>query len=383
MIALWLCAGVWQSVTSKTAHAAHYGKTVRVSAKRAYPSLEEMVGQMIMIGFRGTGEEPVSDDLRDMLADIRMGRIGGVILFDHDITDKNARRNIRSLEQSKALIARLQAAAPLPLFVAVDQEGGRVRRFKEAHGMPYTPSPQELGRRTPEETFKDALHMGKILHSLGVNLNFAPSLDVNSNPLSPVIGALGRSFSDNPLKVAAHALAFARGLSKAGVLSCYKHFPGHGSATDDTHIGLANVSATWRKQELEPYRIALASQPPAMIMVGHVVLRQKSGSLPASLSRNVINGMLRRNLGWKGVVITDDLQMGAIAERYHTKETIRLAISAGVDILLFGNNIKYNSKEGAVIHSIVMDMVRAGHIPPKRIEESYKRIMKLKTGLDT
>lgn len=340
-----------------------------------------MAGQMIMTGFRGTGEEPLSEDLRLLLEDIRKGRIGGIILFDRDHLSGTPGRNIVSLAQTARLVAMLQAAAPVPLFVAVDQEGGRVRRLKEEHGAPNTPSAREMGQGPAEATFDQALRLGETLRSVGINLDFAPSLDVDVNPLSPAIGALGRSFSADPAKVAAHGRAFARGLSRAGVLFCYKHFPGHGSATEDTHNGLTDISSTWQKSELAPYRALLAAQPPAMVMIGHVVLRQKTGDLPASLSRKAISGMLRRDLGWKGIVITDDLQMQAIDGKYSTREAVRLAVLAGVDILLFGNNLKHDPGEGRKIHAILVDLARSGEIPPKRIEESYKRIMKVKTGL--
>lgn len=340
-----------------------------------------MAGQMIMTGFRGTGEDPTSEDLAEVLADIRAGRVGGIILFDRDALTKTPGRNIVSLEQTRLLITRLQASAPVPLFVGVDQEGGRVRRFREEHGVPYTPSAHEFGLGSPQTTYNEALRLGRTLRAVGVNLDFAPSLDVDVNPQSPAIGALGRSFSADPLIVSAHGRAFAKGLAEAGVLSCYKHFPGHGSATTDTHNGLADISSTWQRTEIAPYRALLGTQPPAMVMMGHVVLRQKTGDLPASLSRKAVGGMLRRDLGWKGVVITDDLQMQAIEGQYSTREAVKLAVLAGVDILLFGNNLKHDPKEGSKIHAVLVDLVRAGEIPPRRIEESYNRIMKLKADL--
>ena len=379
--ALFLCVGFHGPGKAKAAQAKGSSRKMQASAKKTQVSLEEMAGQMIMTGFRGAGEEPASDELAEVLADIRTGRVGGVILFDRDALTKAPGRNIISLEQTRLLITRLQASAPVPLFVAVDQEGGRVRRFREEHGVPPTPSAHELGLGSPQTTYNEALRLGGALRSAGVNLDFAPSLDVDINPQSPAIGALGRSFSADPLIVSAHGRAFAKGLADAGVLSCYKHFPGHGSATDDTHNGLADISSTWQRTELAPYRALLGAQPPAMVMMGHVVLRQKTGDLPASLSRKAVGGMLRRDLGWKGVVITDDLQMQAIEGQYSTREAVRLAVLAGVDILLFGNNLKHDPKEGSKIHAVLVDLVRAGEIPPRRIEESYKRIMKLKADL--
>ncbi|MCL1939896.1 MAG: glycoside hydrolase family 3 [Desulfovibrionaceae bacterium] len=345
----------------------------------AAPSLEHMAGQMIMTGFRGTGEQPLSEDLQYLLPDIRAGRIGGVILFEPDYLSKQT-RNIRSLKQVAALTALLQKDAPVPLFVGVDQEGGKVRRFKEEHGFAASPSAAELGRGSPGTTRTEAARMGAALHAVGVNLNFAPVLDMNVNPQSPAIGALGRSFSAHPDHVAAHGRAFAEGLASAGVIPCYKHFPGHGSARHDTHLGLADVTATWTPEELEPYRRILPHTPPAMIMPGHIVHREKGGELPASLSPRIITGLLRGSLGWQGVVITDDLQMRAVEDTYSMKEAVRLAVLAGADILLFGNNLRHDPQEGRKAHAALVELVREGSIPESRIRESYTRIMTLKAA---
>ena len=343
----------------------------------AITPLERMAGQMIMTGFRGTGEQPLSQDLLYLLPDIQAGRIGGVILFEPDVLTRQ-RRNIRSLDQVAALSALLQKDAPIPLFIAADQEGGRVRRFKEEHGLAASPSAAELGRGSPEATRQEAARIGAALFAAGVNLNFAPVLDVDVNPKSPAIGALGRSFSAEPARVAAHGLAFAEGLASAGVIACYKHFPGHGSARHDSHLGLTDITATWLPIELEPYRRILPHTPPAMIMSGHMVHRDKGGDLPASLSPAIIDGLLRGTLGWQGVVITDDLQMGAIENTYSMKEAIRLAVLAGSDILLFGNNMRHDPQEGGKAHAALVELVREGAISEARIRKSYDRIMRLK-----
>ena len=354
-----------------------FSHNIAARADAGILSLERMAGQMIMVGFRGTGESPLSEDLHALLEDIPAGRIGGVILFEPDYLTKKT-RNIHSLEQTAVLIRRLQRNAPIPLFVGVDQEGGKVRRFKEGHGVSPTPPAAELGLGTPEATRAEAARLGETLHAIGINLNFAPSLDVDVNPASPAIGALGRSFSALPGNVAAHGAAFAQGLYSAGVIPCYKHFPGHGSATADTHLGLADVTATWTEAELAPYREILPDTVPAMVMPGHIVHTQKSGNLPASLSYEAISGMLRLELGWQGVVITDDLQMQAVEGRFSTKEAIRLAVLAGGDILLFGNNLRHDPQEGRKVHALLLELVREGAITEARIRESYERILKLK-----
>ena len=342
------------------------------------PDLPSMAGQMIMAGFRGTGDEPLHEDLANILEYIAQGKVGGVILFDRDAILKTSERNIRSPGQVLLLTRMLQEAAPLPLFIGVDQEGGKVRRLKVENGFPPLASPGELGRASAEKTEETGKELGKLLRSLGINLNFAPGLDVNINPGSPAIGALGRSFSKDPVIVSAHGLAFAKGLSAGGVIPCFKHFPGHGSAHEDTHLGLADITTTWKEAELLPYREILPQSPPAMVMPGHIVHREKTGNLPASLSEIAIQSMLRDGIGWEGVVITDDLQMQAVEGRFSTKEALRLAVLAGADILLLGNNLRHDSNEAGKAHALLLELVSEGAIPVSRIEESYRRIIRLK-----
>lgn len=345
----------------------------------AGPSLEVMAGQMIVCGFRGTDENPLSEDLVLLLEDIRAGRVGGVILFNVDAVTRQPGRNVVSLEQVGRLAALLQKEAPIPLFVSVDQEGGRVRRLREEHGVPATPSARELGARDPRNTRQEAEKLGALLHHAGINLNFAPCLDVDVNPRSPAIGDKDRSFSADPKIVAAHGRAFAEGLFSAGVIPCYKHFPGHGSAAEDSHLGVTDISRTWIEEELAPYRELLPGAPPSMVMVGHVLHEELSGDLPASLSPRTIQKYLREDLGWQGVVITDDLQMQAVEGSLDRKEALRLAVLAGVDILLSGNNLRHDPQEARAMHAALVDLARNGEIPEGRIRESYKRIMALKS----
>ncbi len=344
-------------------------------------TVEEMAGQMIMVGFRGTGDTPLHEDIGYLREDIAAGRVGGVILFERDAVTKERGRNIRSLAQVGRLTDMLQSGARIPLFIGVDQEGGRVRRFLPAHGMPDMPSPADMGAQDPAATRALASVMGAKLREAGVNLDFAPSLDVNVNPASPAVGALGRSFSADPRMVAAQAGAFADGLREQGVLFCWKHFPGHGSAAVDSHEDLPDISATWSRAELEPYTLLLRPDQPGMVMIGHLYNSGLDSRHPSSLSSATINGLLRRDLGWAGVVITDDLQMKAVRNRYSLKETIALAVNAGVDVLLFGNNLVHDPQTGRKAHTALVELVREGKIDQARLEESYNRISALKARL--
>ncbi len=346
------------------------------SAASSEVSFEEKIGQMLLVGFRGT--KPGGK----ILEDVRQGRVGGVILFDYDVVLKRPERNIRSAAQVTTLIRGLRSAAKIPLLVAVDQEGGKVARLKPKYGFPEFPSAAALGRRgQPEYTQKIAAQVGKMLHSLGFNLNFAPVVDVNVNPDNPVIGKLGRSFSSDAGQVALQAEAFIRGQKSQGVLSCLKHFPGHGSAWNDSHAGMADVTATWTPVELKPYELLINRQACSMIMTAHIFNAELDPEYPATLSKKVITGLLRQQLGFSGVVVSDDLQMKAVADYYGLDEAVRLAISAGVDILLFGNNLSYDPEIPRKVIAMVKAMVVSGEIPRSRIEASYERIMALKKSL--
>lgn len=349
------------------------------SGGRAVPaalSLDAMIGQMVMTGFRGDGTVN-TPEMHIILEDIRAGRIGGVILFDRDWKSKKRGRNIASIAQTAKLSARLQREAPIPLFIAVDQEGGRVQRLRPEHGFPAAPKAEELGRNSPESTRETAFALGSALRKLGINVNFAPVADVAVNPEGPAIGAPGRAFSSDPAVAAAHAAAFARGLAQARVASSYKHFPGHGSSAADSHHSLADITATWSEAELLPYKNPPRGIP-LMVMTGHLMHKKLDPDYPASLSHAVTTGLLREKLGWDGVVVTDDLEMDAIDLHYPMEERIRLAIGAGADIVLFGNNLKHHPEQGRRVHAIIKKLVASGQIPPGRIARSWARIRALK-----
>lgn len=350
-----------------------------VSAQADEPSLDVMAGQMIMAGFRG---DRVSADSR-IIQDITERHLGGVVLFDYDVALGKADRNIKSPQQLETLIDQLQAAAPMgmPLLVGIDQEGGKVQRLRRKWGFTETPSAQQLGSEGPQACRTAGGIVGKTLASVGINMDFAPVADVNVNPKSPVIGALGRSFSADPQTVAEDALAFVQGLADHGVIACLKHFPGHGSATADSHLGVTDVTETWTDRELEPYQWLFAQGYEGMVMTAHVFNARLDPDRPATLSKIVIDGVLRRQLGWDGVVITDDMEMKAVSKAYGLRERIRLSILAGADILLFGNNLSYDPAIVEKVHSIIIELVNSGEIESSRIRQSYDRIMNLKQRL--
>lgn len=339
------------------------------------PPLRTMLGQMLLVGFRGAN---LPDDA-PILRDIRVHGLGGVILFDRDVQLKTTGRNIQGAGQVKALTARLQAAAATPLFIAVDQEGGRVRRLREEAGFPYSPSAKAMGRGTPDETRREGEKTGRLLADLGINLDFAPVVDVDVNPASPAIGALERSFSADPETVAAHALAFSRGLLSQGVLPCLKHFPGHGSARADSHLGLTDISETWSPAELIPYERLIPEGAGPLVMCGHLFLRRFDADHPATLSPAVLTGLLRERLGFRGVIVSDDMQMRAVTEHYGLEEAVLRAVEAGVDILVFGNNLDYDPDIVPKAVDILVRGVDSGRLSRDRIVASFEKIQAAKS----
>lgn len=341
-------------------------------------TIEDELGTMIMVGFRGA-------DLPDgspFLNDIRRLHLGGVLLFDKDISSfwnilAARRRNIVDRQQLARLTRTLrEAASPRPLLIAVDQEGGNVRRLKPEHGFIDLPSAEVMGRGSPGQTAAIVRPAAAEMREAGFNMVMAPDADVNVDPQSPAIGKLGRSFGAEPGRVAAHAAAFAGALRENGIIPVLKHFPGHGSAAKDSHLGLTDVTRTWRGDvELEPFRRLIAEGFVGAVMVAHVYNRHLDPAYPASLSRRVITDLLRHKLGWQGVVMTDDLGMRAITDHYSLDETIERAVLAGADILVFGNNTRrFDPDLPAKAHDALGRLVKSGKISESRIRESVARI---------
>ena len=335
-------------------------------------SLSDMIGQMIMVGFNGL--ELLDKD--PLLTSIQTGRVGNVILFARSVSV--GQKNIGSPAQVRLLTARLQKAAPRPLFIAVDQEGGNVQRLTPEHGFEGGPAAAVLGRGSPDATRQTARRMGLEMAAVGINFDFAPVADLNTNPLSPVIGGMKRSFGANPHLTAAHAIAFGEGLSQAGVAPCLKHFPGHGSAREDSHHEMPDISATWQPTELIPFQKAILEGWPGAVMPGHLYHRGLDALRPASLSSRILGGLLRGKMGFGGVIVSDDMQMEAVAKSYSLEDRILFAVEAGVDMLLFSNNSRMPDVNADEIHAVLVRLVQQGRISPARIALSFERIRRLK-----
>lgn len=342
-------------------------------------SLRRQIGSMVVVGFRGME----LDDGHGVVEQIRRGEVGGVVLFDRDVQRGENVRNIESPTQLEALTASLIALRPDdPPLIFVDQEGGRVARLKSAYGFPEPPpSAQELGEAgDPTYTREVAEEMGATLREMNFHVNLAPVVDVNVNPISPAIGNIGRSYSADPDEVATHAAATIEGLHAQGILSALKHFPGHGSATEDSHEGFTDITETWQPIELEPYRTLIEGGKVDLVMTAHVFHADLDPEWPATLSENVVQEILREQLGFDGPVISDDLQMGAILDHYDRETTIRRAILAGHDLLIFANNnpVEYEPEIATLVVDAVEEMIERGELDAERIRESHRRIEALK-----
>lgn len=340
-------------------------------------SLDDDIGEMLLVGFRGIA----LDSSDHIWRDLTHFRVGSVILFDYDAQSGKRGRNIRGVQQVQSLCRQLRRVKP-DLLIGIDQEGGAVSRLHQRYG--FTPvASHKVSAMGGDDSVRRAARMtAQMLREVGINLNFAPVADVDVNPDCPVIGRMGRSFSSSSEQVAKCCKIWLEEQKKQGVASCMKHFPGHGSATGDTHKGLVDVSDTWKELELDPYRGLVKEVP--MVMTAHVINRRlDASSLPASLSP-VITSYLRDTLGFNGVIVTDDLAMGAIVNQYSFETAIRMAIEAGADLLCLSNNGgKYDTELVPKTVRIIKKLVKEGLVSGERIHESAERVRALKKSLSS
>lgn len=341
-------------------------------------SLEQKIGQMLMVGFHGTSATAESQICKD----IKKYHIGSVILFDYNPVNKNEPKNIANKKQLKRLTSQLQKCSyDGKLLIAVDQEGGRVQRLKSKYGFygkfPKASDVIKMDQSQIESTY---IKMSKELKGAGINYDLAPVVDLDINKENHVIHGLGRSFGKDPETVAKYASTFIDAMHHYGVLTSLKHFPGHGSSVGDTHKGFVDVTNLWSRVEMEPYR--MLNKKADTVMVAHVFNKKLDAKYPATLSKKTVNGLLRKELGFDGVVITDDLQMGAISKKYSLKKTLNLAINAGDDILLFGNQLDPKKiVSSKMLVNTIASLVKNGEVSPREINKSYYRIQRLKQRL--
>ncbi|MFC3907740.1 glycoside hydrolase family 3 protein [Legionella dresdenensis] len=344
-------------------------------------SLRQKIAQMLLIGFNGTEINESSPVSQWLLND----GLGGVILFDYDLANARQGKNLVNQMQIIHLNRMLNhfshnsaTGKQLPLFIAIDYEGGAVDRLAKIEGCMQTKSPEQAANLPSGQKHAYWLEMAETLKFLGFNLNFAPVVDLNLTTESGIIGRLGRSFGAGSQEVVKNANEFVKIFADLGITCCYKHFPGHGSASGDTHLGFVDVTDTFDADELVPYTaLSQSDEATAMIMTAHVINRNLDpDGLPATLSKPILSGLLRQQLGFDGVIISDDLQMKAISDHYPLKEALAMTINAGADMVIIANQLGEISAP-EVIDTIV-DLVNDGVITVSRIEQAFARIARLK-----
>lgn len=335
-------------------------------------SLREKVGQLFIVRPEALAENsnaetaPATDRVDDaVISRIEEYPVGGIALFS---------RNITSAEQLPMFISDLQSSSKYPLFIAVDEEGGRVARIANSDffNVASYKSMEDIGKSGDASKAEEVgRQIGLYLKELGFNLDFAPVADTNTNPQNIVIG--DRSYGSDPALVARMVSAQLDGMHDSGIMGTLKHFPGHGDTKDDTHSGYVSIEKTWdelKECELVPFITALPKAD--MVMVSHITaVNVTSDKLPTSMSETMITGKLRNELGYDGVIITDAMAMGAVADNYTSAEAAVTAVKAGVDIVLMPLNLDeaFNG---------VMNAVTDGEISMERLDESVMRILKLK-----
>ena len=319
------------------------------------------IGEMLLVGFRGTS----IDENNHIVSDITEYHVGNIILFEYDAPTGTRHRNISSPKQVKQLCHDLQKIANGHLLIGIDQEGGKVTRLRTQDGFPTTLSAQASEQAGFDGVERNAHIIAQELNDAGINLNFAPCVDVNINPNCPIIGKLGRSFSNDPERVSECARIWIEEQQKAGVISCLKHFPGKKKK---------------KKKELIPYNNLIEKGLVEMVMVAHVINKQLGDNLPASLSPMMVTEKLRNELGFNGVIVTDDLAMGAIAKQYGFEEAIKLAILAGCDMLCLSNNGGGTYDPNMVSRAVnaILQLVENGELSAETIHTSAERIRALK-----
>ena len=345
-----------------------------ISSLLALPNdaeLKKMIGHMLVVGF----DEATINAQSPILKELQTYELGGVILFDRFYKERNRTKNISSPEQLKELTKQLNHYEKKPLLISIDQEGGRVARLKPSYGFTEIPSAFALSKTSLEHAKNVYTSMAQMLKEHGINCDFGPVVDLAVNDKNSVIVGLERSYGKESETVVNYAKIFIDALKSNGVISVLKHFPGHGSSLGDSHLGFVDVTQTWSERELEPYQKLIDANAVSMIMSAHVFNAKLDATYPATLSYAINTTLLREKMHYNGVLISDDLQMEAIAKYYSLKETVTLAINSGIDMLLFGNQLS-QTKTDEIVETIFIQ-VKNGAIPYDRIVEANGRIERL------
>lgn len=336
---------------------------------RPRDELAAAVGQLLLVGFYGASRS--SPSARLLARQAQHGQVGAVF-FVH--------QNVGSLAQVKGLLDLFRDGGTAPLL-AIDHEGGIVQRLTDAHGMSRLPAARDVAASlSPDEAYALYARAGRELAALGFDINLGPVVDIDA-PDNPAIGVFGRAYGTEPDRITAYAQAFLAGFSAAGILCAAKHFPGHGLAVSDSHEGAADISATWTEAELEPFARLIASPTaPPLMMMGHLRLDPVApDGRPATISTPIVTGLLRRRLGYQGVVVTDDLDMKAVSDLMGRKEAVVQAIAAGCDLLMFKNLFGYDPLLPQRAVRWVRDAIARGELSEAQVMAAAQRVRALRS----
>ncbi len=337
-------------------------------------SIDEKIGQLLLFGI---GSSKTIDKNNKFLKSVQANKLGGILIYEKNIAKDSSKSNL------KKLIKKFKDASKTPLLVSIDEEGGKVNRLKIKYGFPKTVSAYYLGNTNDLDSTK---HYSDIIaHNLyltGINVNYAPVLDFH-NPSSPPLGKMERCFSNDTEIIIKHSRQVIESHRYFNVKTVLKHFPGHGNSQKDSHLDVTDVSKYWKIEELIPYERLITENKVDAIMTAHIVNHNLDDSLlPATLSKKVMTGLLREQMGFKGIIISDDMHMKAISDHYGFEDAIEMCINAGVDILMFSNNIAKHLEivpEDVIVK--IKKMIENGKITEERIETSYQRVLKFKESL--
>lgn len=340
-------------------------------------SVREMAGQMIMIGF--AHDSAKSEQQSRLVSLLETGQIGGVMYLKYNIKSLTDVANM-----NRDFLAAGGRVQPL---IAIDQEGGVVERLTKAVGFKEIPSARDVALNM-DKNGANALYadLAKRMNKLGFNTNFGPVVDLLINKNNPIIAKYGRSFSSRADIVTKFATAFVDGHRQAGMITALKHFPGHGSSATDSHLGFVDISNSWTQAEYEPFAALIANGKADMIMAGHLFhsgyVVEGEKQVPASLSPVALTTVLRNGMGFDGVIISDDMEMGAITKHFGFEEAIVRAVNAGNDILLFSNTVKPSLGLPKRILDVLETEATRDPSFARKIEASYRRIIALKSRLN-
>lgn len=325
--------------------------------------LDEKIGQMLIIGFKGDNIK----NTKKIQKQIKNGKISGVILFSKNISTKD------DFAQMNKKFLSLNEITPI---VAIDNEGGLIQRHKFFNNL----SAKEISELNDEDTKKEYEKMARSLKELNINFNFAPVVDLELNKKS-IISKKNRSYGDNPEIVYKNAKIFIEEHNKQNIATSIKHFPGHGSIDVDTHLSFADATNTFKDSELQPYRDLKNYNKLNGVMVSHIFNSKFDDKYPASLSKNTID-YLKNDIGFDGLIISDDMDMGAIRKNYSFDEAIKLSINSGVNLLIFSNNIQFYDRNIVnKIHKSIKKQLKSGDIKMENIDSSYEKIINFKKNI--